>query len=313
MTWAEAKAKSGVGGGGGGKKKAPPKNVSHNQILAQKIITKQQQSSGSSGAETTISRKDLRKAARDDERAAAAIQAAKEERERERLNQKVRPSEQAKERMAELSRKLAESSITSNHHENNKNQWDASDLEKMKQIAECRQIQLDEITALDAIFADTDEFRILQCCRIDEMREKCENYLNDDDNQSLLEAVVKHPDISLSIQLTIDDEGSRNDDGMALVASILLSISLPALYPLYSETPIFKLEDIMITDKNAENSPDKPLESLGFLDEKTLMASLNDEATKLLPDLCVYEVGVGWLTENAFKSFEMRAHAILQT
>lgn len=298
MTWAEAKAKSGVGSSSSGKKKMPPKNVSHNQILAQKIISKQKNS-----GEPTISRKDLRKAARDDERAAAAIQAAKEERERERQSQRVRPSEQAKERMAELARKL-DSQKSSNY-------WNQDNMEQMNQIAECRNMQLDEILALEAIFSDTKEFRISKGCDIEVLRDACDKYAEDPDDEGVLKSIAEHPDVSFSLQLTIDDTGGCQNEDMDLVASILLSVSFPSMYPLYDEIPSFKLADVMITDKNAENSPDKPLESLGFLDEQKLIEDLNQQARDILPDLCVYEIGVGWLTENAFSSLEMRTHATL--
>ena len=50
-----------------------------------------------------------------------------------------------------------------------------------------------------------------------------------------------------------------------------------------------------------EVNEDKQVETLVHLDETALVEALVVEAQRLLPELCVYEVAVTWLTENLFR------------
>jgi hypothetical protein len=172
-------------------------------------------------------------------------------------------------------------------------------------------MQLDEIMALEAIYADTDEFLVSDASRLEEMRETRETLFADEDDEAALCSLVRHPPLSFTIQLTIDDPRQSVDDSdMELVGSILLSVELPPLYPFAGPPPRFDFKDIMVTDKTAVCSPDKAPESLAFLDENKLREAMLKEATEILPDPCVYEV-VTWLSENAFEFLQMRTHANL--
>lgn len=300
MTWAEAKAKSNPGGSNGTKAKVQTKNVPHNQILAQKIIAKQ-----GGPKEKTISKAKLRRAQREDEKAAAAIAAAREEEIRERRSRTVKPHEVAKERMAKIAQDLQKLSLSA------ESLWDANSMEQMNEIKECRDMQLDEIMALEAIYTGTDEFLVSEASRLEELREIRDALSADEEDETALRSFVEHPPLSFSIQLTVEDTREDAEPEMDLVASIVLSVKLPSHYPLQGATPDFQLSDIMITDKNAVCSPDKTLESLAFVDQKKLLNDMVKEATLLLPDPSVYEI-VTWLSENAFEeSLQMRTHALI--
>jgi hypothetical protein len=307
FTWAEAKSKTPGGGSSSGGSKAPPKKTPHNKILAEKIIAK-----SGDPQERTLSKARVKRAQREDEKATAAIAVAKEERDRERRSRTVKPHEQARERMTELALKLQKASLKDDDDDNDK--LNAGDKEKWNEIKECKEMQLDEIMALEAIYADTDEFLVSDASRLEEMRQTRETLFDDEDDEAALRALVRHPPLSFSIQLTIDIDNSRqsvdDDSHMELVGSILLSVELPPLYPFAGSPPRFDFTDIMVTDKTAVCSPDKAPESLAFMDETKLREGMLKEATEILPDPCVYEV-VTWLSENAFAFLQIRTHAIL--
>ena len=84
---------------------------------------------------------------------------------------------------------------------------------------------------------------------------------------------------------------------------LLLKVTLPPLYPsedFINALPIFDIEYYLCTDRDMECTPDKPLESLAFLDEKRLKDALSDEAQQMSPDPCVYMVVTSCLVERLF-------------
>eukprot|EP00579_Thalassiosira_antarctica_P013197 CAMPEP_0201937276 /NCGR_PEP_ID=MMETSP0903-20130614/39116_1 /ASSEMBLY_ACC=CAM_ASM_000552 /TAXON_ID=420261 /ORGANISM="Thalassiosira antarctica, Strain CCMP982" /LENGTH=193 /DNA_ID=CAMNT_0048478207 /DNA_START=121 /DNA_END=699 /DNA_ORIENTATION=- len=184
LTWAEAKNKSGIGGPKGAGGKGKPKGMTHNQVLAQKIISKQL----SSQEGNLVGKKSLRKQTRDDEKATAVLAAAKVERDLERRNRTVRPYELARERQTELARVL-QSLSTSDNSKNSAGGNSATnttgDVDTMKEIAECKGMQLDELMALEAIFADTDEYGVCEATRLEDLQQTYESYLEDEDSESV--------------------------------------------------------------------------------------------------------------------------------
>jgi hypothetical protein len=174
-------------------------------------------------------------------------------------------------------------------------------LSDMKQIAECKQMQLDEIMALEAIFADTEEFLVSEASSSEDLREKMEEYRMDEEKEVLLRSVAEHPPVSLYLQLAIDGDSD-------LVAYVLLHVTYPPLYPLGGSTPYYEIDYFMVTDQTAVCSADKPLESLAYLEETALRDALKTESGQILPDPCVYEVAVSWLTDNLFDFVIMHTH-----
>jgi len=296
LTWAEAKAK--VGGDNGAKKKAaaPGKQKMN---LTEKAIAKNLDVSDD------LSKAQARRAERSNQKALAAIAAEKERKLQERLNATVQPSRQAAKRLRELATQL-QSSNPATAATSATRAYEEDDLEK---IVECKEMQLDEIMALEAIYEDV--FRIAERSQYTELVEKRDNNLNDDSKDSQ-RAFASHPEISFSLELEIEDNrGETTTKELEdLVAHILLQVTLPPLYPLHGAIPIFQIVDVMVTDRSMSCSPDKPLETLGYLNEKRLLEEINQQATELLPDPCVI-AAVTHLTEAAFHTLEVAAHVLV--
>lgn len=307
LTWAEAKGKVNPGGDAIKKKKGAPKKLTH----VEKIIAK----NGASQEAMAQEKSALRKMKRNEEKLAALSQKRAEERQQQR-QVKVKPHEQARERMCELAAKQAAATASSECVVDGGVGTDMDmdmDLSDLKVIARCKEMQLDEIMALEAIFADTDEFMTAASSNLDELRQKIEEYQMDEENETLLRSVAQHPPISLLLQSTINNANKdliSGDDNLELVASLLLRATMPRTYPLSGSTPVFEIEYFMVTDLHMECNADKPLESLAHLEESTLKNAMQAEAKELLPDLSVYEVGVTWLTENLFEYISLSAHAV---
>lgn len=294
LTWDEAKAKVGGSNAYTEKKKPIPKNINHGDALTAKVIAK----NGASQQELSQHKSLLKKARREEERAAAAAAKREEERERERADQVVKPHEQARERLKELALQQVVAFLAPETSSTTTNDFD---LSEMKQIAECKQMQLDEIMALEAIFADTEEFLVSEASNLEDLREKIEEYQMDEEKEVLLRSVAEHPPVSLYLQLTLDGD-------IDLVASVLLHVTYPQLYPLGGSTPHYEIDYFMVTDRTAVCSADKPLESLAYLEETALRDALKTESGQILPDPCVYEVAVSWLSDNLFDFVTMHTH-----
>jgi hypothetical protein len=183
----------------------------------------------------------------------------------------------------------------------------------MKQITECKGMQLDTLMTLKAIFADADEYRVCEATRLEDLRQAHESFLEDEYNETVLKSLVGHPEASFTIQFTVPNEMGilNNADDMELYALVVLHMTLPPKYPNTAPTIQIVHDWCMVTDKNAVCSPDKPLEMLAFWDESKLQAALAEEIKGILPYPCVYEVGVTWLTESIFNYLELRVRAVL--
>ncbi|CAJ1949857.1 unnamed protein product [Cylindrotheca closterium] len=289
LTWSEAKAKSGEGNGKGGKKTVA-KNVSHGKILADKIIMKQQPSKQNKISD----RQAARKARKEEERAKKIEEKRREEKEQQLLQAVVKPHHQSLERMrmtaSALSKKIQQEKPKEAREEFNYNEIDI-----LKTIADCKQSQLDEILALEAMCTN-DEFRISEGCELENLRNKMEAL--DETDETSLRSIARHPPISFTLQMTVEDEAPYD-----LAAHVLMSLEFPNLYPLDGAKPRFKVLYFMITDKTAVCNANKPLESLGFLDESNLIDCIESEVETLLPYPCVYEITSTWLPDNLFSKF----------
>ena len=308
LSWAEAKTRSGVGSDSKGikKNKEVLRKQDHGAVLAAKIIKKQ------GGDAASADNKKLEKAYRKLEEKNAAIAAKREEeREMKRLAslQEVKPYDMAKDKLSEIMLQLREKETDNlpkvdtcssagdlNQEESNK-----------EKIAECKQMQADEIMALEAMIPEED-FIVSNASKFSDLKEKLEQMDND--------SVVKHPPISFLIKLDIDDyryEKGEGEADMALNALVLIRVTLPPLYlnSEDSQAPVWDFEYVMVTDKNAFCSADKPLESLAWLNESDIKEAMTKHAEEvLLPYPCVYEVAVTWLSENIFSYLNMYPHLL---
>ena len=306
LTWADAKKVGGSNGAGG--KKIIPKNTDHGKALTAKVIAKNTSQSDISNKKTL-----QRRERRDEEIAAAAAAKRAEEREIQRLERLVKPFEQANERMIELAKKLQQEQVSVS--EIDMSNYSIADMQK---VAECRELQLNEIMGLEAIYADTHELLVSRSSDLETLQQYIENWQMDDDNEQTLEVILRHPPSSFTIQLTVDgacesDGGNDDMNTMNITALLLLRVTLPALYPFdENSVPVFDFEYFIATDRDAVCNPDKSIETLAHLEEYKLKDALKEEAKQILPDPCVYEVVTSWLIERLFDFVTLSVHAQLQ-
>jgi len=323
MTWSEAKSKSGMGGVDK-KKIIQTKNVSHDKILAAKIISKNKQPE----KDMISGRQAARRARRDGERAAYLEKERQFEKERRRVQDVVQPYKQARKRMSQLATNIKNSTPANNKmEETTTTTKQHHDLSLLQTMAESKQMQVEELFALEAIHGANDEvinaendntnnnnepfttFLISDSCRFEELRNLFEEGGGiegggEEDNEENIRKVANHPLLSFTMQLSVENP---NDDN--LVASLLLKVTLPVLYPLSPEidqVPEFSVEYFVLTDKNTVCNSNKPIDesSLGYLRSKELLQNaMSNEAIQILPDPCVYEITSTWIEENLFEKF----------
>lgn len=276
-------------------------------MLASKIIAKQ------GGNAASAENKKLAKQYRKIEAKSAAIAADRlEEREQKRLAalQEVRPYDRVKEHVSKILKELRDKEDDVPPPDAD---IDWNDEEVQAKVAECKQMQLDEIMALEAMIPE-EEFVLSSVSDIEGLREKLEQYESDPDDASVRSSIVKHPPISYIIKLEVDDYRDEKDDPeIDLNVILLLRVTLPPLYLNSdgSQAPNWDFNYVMVTDKNQYCSADKSLESLAWLDEQGIKDSMNKQAAEdLLPYPCVYEVAVTYLSETIFGYLTLQSHLL---
>eukprot|EP00977_Amphora_coffeiformis_P007458 scaffold1620_cov148-Amphora_coffeaeformis.AAC.3 len=314
MTWAEAKNKSGLGSSKGQKKSKVLKGQDHATALAAKIIAKQ------GGGVAEAEKRKLQKAYRKQEEKAAALAAKREEeRELKRLEalQEVQRYEQATEKFRELMEQLREKEMNE-MPTLDLSEIDLEDEGTQLKIVECRQMQLDEILALEAMIPEED-FVISLDSRLSELREKLEQLAENEENGDVRSSIAKHPPISYYIRIEVDDYRDKVDEDdddqpvQDLNAMALLRVTLPPLYLNAdgSQLPLWEFAHVMVTDKTEMCSADKPLESLAWLDLPRIQQDMSAKAREeLLPYPAVYETAVTWLSENIFDYLNLHPHLL---
>ncbi len=307
LTWAEAKGK--VGGSTGSKKPLIPKKIDHGKALTAKFIAKNGASQDDIAREKTL----LKRVKRDEERAAAAALKRSTEKERERLERQVKPFDLAKERMFQLAKQLQDDK---RDEDIEKHKSKGKSVEELQMVAQCREFQLNELLALEAIYADTSELLISNSSQLDILQQLIEKWQMDNENISLLQQIGQHPDISFTIQIIVDGICNNTDgnESCELAATLLLHVTLPALYPLDESnacTPVFDINYFIATDREAICAHDKPLVSLAHLEEGQLKNALIETARQILPDPCVYEVISECLVEKLFNYMRLTVHGCL--
>ena len=248
------------------KKKKQVIQVSHADALTAKIVRK-------TSAPSDFTKAELRRAKKQEEKAVALAAKMAEEREAERREREARticPTDLAKERMtAEADRRRAAPTNFVAAAEDNDHNLDES------QMVQCREMQLDELDALEATHAETDEFALADDADIDELRERIEQWQEDGGNADLVSSIVGHPPTRFCLQLVVEDEMNVSWGPMtvALVATVLLQITLPPSYP-EASLPQMEVAYFCVTDRNAQMVTDKALESLVHLEEERLLQDL---------------------------------------
>mmetsp|Transcript_23695 Transcript_23695/g.40467 ORF Transcript_23695/g.40467 Transcript_23695/m.40467 type:complete len:371 (-) Transcript_23695:67-1179(-) len=338
LTWSEAKSKVGGDSRTTSKKPLIPKKIDHGKALTAKVIAKNGLSPQDLAKEKTLARR----AKRDEERAAAAAAKRTEERERRRWERRVRPLDMARERMVGLAEKLQKQNINGSDKEEGDGVDNAHiDAEFYQTVAECRELQVNELLGLEAIYNTHDgsdhnvdddedgsaainkEFRISDASQFEMLQRLVEQWQIDPEDEPSLKKIVHHPNPSFTIQLMVDgtihDDDCNDGKDVHLTAVLLLRVTLPSLYPSEEDNaddddasdnhpnrtllllPTFDIAYFLCTHKDMECTPDKPLESVGHLDERKLNDAMMEEARQLLPDPCVYMVVTSVLMERLFE------------
>ncbi len=294
MTWAEAKNKSGEGGGSKNPHSAKLKlsqQPNHGKLLAAKIIAKQ------GSADDRIKDRQAARMARKDQLRQEQLDAQRElEKEQKKLDSMVKPHETAMQKRKEFEQEFHEK--LANNNNNTDTATDDSSGGDPDIVCESKQLQLDEILALEAIYSDQDVLRVSAASRMEELQEKLEAFQEDDSNTT---HVLEHPALSYTLARSIDHP--EDDD---VVAHLLLHVSYPSVYPLET-TPKLDLVYCVVTKRSLLVPNNKPLESLGFLNEQGLLVAMKDEAQESLLGMpSVYELADTWLTEHVFEFIELK-------
>lgn len=295
MTWAEAKAKSGVATtkSKGGGNKQPPKKENHGKLLAAKVVAK----AGPSQAEIIEERQAARRARKDQQRQEQLEARRQAEKEQQRLEAVVKPYDLALEKLAELALQQKEK----NEPKSIQNSHEISlDSDRMQMICECKQMQMDELTALEAIYADSDILVVNNSSRCDDLRTILDDWQMDPDCEEFQLKLLKHPLLSFTLQRSLEDP---NDDDA--VAHILMEVTFPNNYPMEVTPPAISVVWFCLTQKSTVVANNKPLESVGQLDDTALLSTLTEKAQELLGMPAVYELLDTWLTDNLFSYISM--------
>lgn len=302
MTWSEAKNKCGVGGS-----KNPNKSTNklsqhpdHGKMLAAKLISK----SGPSENERIKNRQAAKTAKKDQIRQQELDQRRELQKEQRKLDEMVKTHEMAIQKRKELEdkfhKKLSSDCAESQSEGSNS---DNDDSDRRNLICESKQLQLDEILALEAIYGDTDLLRVSATSQQEALQEKIDEWQSDPDTTSLQTAITEHPALSYTLKRSIDDP--ENDDR---VAHMLLHVLYPEDYPLETTPPTITVIWCMVTKKSLLVSSNKPLESLADLDESGLFEALSKEAQEFLLGMPgVYELLDSWLGEHLFEFLQDRS------
>jgi hypothetical protein len=301
MTWAEAKAKSGIPTTSKQKEAGRIKAENHGKLLAAKILAK-----AGPTMEEQIHNRQAAKQARKDQHRQAQLEAQREaEKERQRLEAVARPHERAQDKLRELVESFASSSsLTTTSTTTTRDQAsspndddDLADAADPSVICESKQLQLDELLALHAIYADTpDVLTVAEDSQWDDLPIKLEQWQDDPTSVESQDAVVRHPPIRLALKRSIADP--EDDDW---VAHCLVEITMPPTYPLVETPPKIQVTWFLLTQKSLIVADNKPFESLGTLDEVGLLQAVKEQAQELIGMPCLYEVMDTWFSENLFQ------------
>lgn len=297
MTWAEAKAKCGEGGS-----KNPNKATlkisqqpNHGKLLAAKIIAKQGPQEGE-----RIKNRQAAKMARKDQLRQEQLDRQRElEKEQRKLDEMVKPCETALVKLKELQQKFHEKDANNMDGDDDCANSSTDDFDP-ETICESKQLQLDEVLALEAIYADQDVLQVAASSKLEELQEKLEIWQEDPDIGQV--AVIQHPPISYTLVRSIDDP--EDDD---FVVHFLLHVSYPNNYPLETTPPTIRILWHLVTQKSLVVPFNKPLESMAVLQEEALFHAMSEEAQESLLGMpSVYELLDTWLTENVFEFLQKR-------
>ena len=288
MTWAEAKSKSGGPPITKNKEAGRIKADTHGKLLAAKIVAK-----AGPSVEEQIQNRQAAKQARKDEQRQAQLQAQRDaEKERQRVEAVARPHEQALVKLQEL----AEAFVLSSSHKDDDDDDERGDATV---ICESKQLQLDELLALQAIYVDTpDVLTVAHESEWEDLQTHLERWQEDPTMTESERSIVTHPPLRLAWKRSLDNPDEDDNDW---VAHCFVEITMPSTYPIIETPPTIHIAWFMLTQKSLVVSDDKPLENWGVLDETAFLHALREHAQEWIGMPCLYEVMETWFSENLFR------------
>ena len=185
----------------------------------------------------------------------------------------------------------------------------------LEAIVECRRTQLDELAMLEAMFVE--EYLCLSGGeRLAELLQALDES-QDTADPAKRQAVAGHPPLEFALLMTVrgaavpqaDPGGAAVESDLPassseLVASILLRVRFPALYPTPGTPPEVYVEDCMVTAADATLGADKvalSLTTIGQLDEAALVATMLEVAAEAQPGPAVYEMVTSAVSQRALE------------
>lgn len=318
MTWAEAKAKSGISSNSSISKTKTQVGKNHAAVLAAKILVK----NGPDENERIRDRQATKQAKKDQQRQEQLHAQREAEKEQQRLGEVMKPHEMALEKMQQLANEYRQGlpmPLSLSQPPQSSEKDGIMDVVHLTEICESKQLQMDEMLALQAIYDDTDNLIIVDPSSADNSGQLLETlqvtldeWLSDPDQVILQRSVVDQPTISFTLKRSIedpseddtnDDDNIDDDDGGDYVAHMLFHVSFQPDYPLRTTPPIIEVVWFLLTRKSAIVAINKPLDStnLGTLNERGMVQAMSDYAQEQLAGMpSVYALLDTWLSENLF-------------
>jgi len=259
---------------------------------------------GPSEDERVKNRQAARMARRDQMRQEELDRERELKKEQARLDDMVRPHDKAIDKMKELESKFHEQQINNNKEtESSSCSNNHDDLEHRNSICESKQLQLDEVLALDAIYADMHTLKVSEACQLQELQSKLDSWqMEDGDIIDLQKVIVDHPKIIYTLKRSIEDP--QDDDW---IIHLLVVVKYPPSYPISTTPPILKIQLYLITKESLVVPSNKPLVSCGVLDEGRLLPAISKEAQELEGMPVVYELLDTWLNEHIFDYIQKKS------
>jgi len=304
LTWSEAKAKSGISTNSKQKEIGKIKGETHGKLLAAKIVAK---SAPSVEEQQTQNRQAMKQAKKDLQRQAQLDAQREATKERQRLEAVVKPHEQAIEKLQELATTFQTSRRRKKEGDVDEESGTSKGMteEEMTVICESKQLQVDEMFALQAMYADTpDVFTISEDSKLEDLQMALEEW--QEDPTITTKNVINHPPLRLGWKRSIVNPDDDDDDDW--IAHCFLEIVLSSTYPMImkeeEESPApmeINVLWFLLTQKSLIVSEDKPFESWGILDESGLRDALFVQVREMIGLPCLYEVMDTWFSENLFQ------------
>lgn len=212
------------------------------------------------------------------------------------------PPELARARMAGMAQELLACEAPEDALAEEPAKYAEASLEELQGVAECRRQQFTELDLLEAMFVD--EYLLFSDADETEALKAALEALPDPPtgaDAEALRSVAEQPPLDFALQMTVQDQRPpEQTDGRQLVASILLRVRFPFMYPTPGVPPTVHVVGYMVADSLGEpQEEDSSPSTLAEFDAEEMTKAMLAQVTELQPDPIVYEMAT-WMSDNAF-------------